>query len=164
VHTVRRAGAPTFLLLLALSAAACTGGSRPPTATVASSSPPGGGPATSNTVVHFKPGQYRYSFNNVTATLSFAGQTATMDVKNGSGAALGAPGIYVITGTDQRLDAKVADAAAVPDGGDATFQVTFPSGATLQTIGLIVLKFGDSNYGAFAPVPGPGAAPASPSA
>ncbi len=98
------------------------------------------------------PGEYRYSFNNVTATLTLHGSKGTLDVKNASGADLGAPGIYAITRDDHRFDAQIVTAADVADGAEATFEVVFPTQVTEKTEGLIILKFGDENYGAFAPI------------
>jgi hypothetical protein len=103
--------------------------------------------------VHFQPGEYRYGFGGVTASLSFDGSAATLEVKNASGAGLAAPGLYVVSGTGEHVDGSVAGAAPIEDGADATFQVTFPDQVTSKTIGLVILLFGDSNYGAFAPAP-----------
>ncbi|MGZ8579429.1 MAG: hypothetical protein ACXWWX_07860, partial [Actinomycetota bacterium] len=89
----------------------------------------------------------------VTADLSFDGNVATMDVKNASGAELGAPRLYVVDGSGSHRDGVLADATPIPDGGSATFHVTFPDEVTDETIGLVILLFGDSNYGALAPVP-----------
>ena len=47
----------------------------------------------------------------------------------------------------------MTDAATIPDGESATFQVTFPDDVDERTVGLVILSFGDSNYGALAPVP-----------
>ncbi len=110
-------------------------------------SPPPSGP------VRFQPGEYSYGFGGITATLSFDASTATLEVKNASGAALDAPSLYVIDGTGARYDGTVDAAAAIPDGDSATFQVTFPDEVKPKTIGLVILLFGDSNYGALAPVP-----------
>lgn len=145
-----------------LGAAACTGKSKDDgTAhTSAISTPPATcGPATSNEDVTFKPGAYRYGFNAVNATLTFTGDhTATLAVKNGSGVQIGAPSVYAISGTGARYDSQVADPAAIDDGASSSFPVTFPSQISPKTAGLLVLKFGDSNYGAFAPVPEGGSA------
>ncbi len=83
--------------------------------------------------------------------MSFAASAATMDVTNASGSELAPPGVYVIGADDKRYDGKVTAAASIPDGGTASFQVTFPVAVTAKSIGLLILKFGDSNYGAFAP-------------
>jgi len=137
-------------LALALPAVACTRGSATtptPTPSVTASSRIPTGP------VRFIPGEYRYAFNGVTASLSFSGSEATMEVKNASGSELEPPGVYVIDGSGARHDGTVTDAATIPDGSSATFRITFPSAVTPKTIGLVILKFGDSNWGAFAPAP-----------
>ena len=136
-------------LCLAL-ATACTGGgdggpTKIPTVAPTSAAPTG--------PVHFQPGEYRYGFGGVTASLSFDGSAVTLEVKNASGAALAPPGLYVVSGTGQHVDGSIAGAAPIPDGGSATFHVTFPAQVTSKTIGLVILLFGDSNYGAFAPAP-----------
>ncbi len=140
---------PLFVLVVALGVA-CTGNGgegKTPTPTASPTSPVPTGP------VHFEPGHYRYEFGGVTADLVFHGSGATMDVKNATGAELAAPALYVVDGTGARRDGVVTDAAAIPDGQSATFQVTFPDQVTEETVGLVVLLFGDSNWGDFAPVP-----------
>jgi hypothetical protein len=141
------------LIVLALVlGAACTGngngdGSSAPTPTATPTSPVPTGP------VRFELGHYRYDFGGVTADLTFGGSGATMDVKNATGAELAPPAVYVIDGTGAQRDGVVADARSIPDGQSATFAVTFPDQVTKESIGLVVLLFGDSNWGDFAPVP-----------
>ncbi len=103
--------------------------------------------------VRFQPGEYRYAFGGVTASVSFDGSDATLEVKNATGAELDPPGLYVIDGTGAREDGSVADTAAIADGTTMSFTVSFPSSVTPKSIGLVILKFGDSNYGALAPAP-----------
>ncbi len=137
------------MLVVALGVA-CTGDGddgQTPAQTASPTSPVPAGP------VRFEPGAYRYEFGGVTADLRFDGSDATMDVENASGAELAAPSLYVVDGSGAHEDGVVADAAPIPDGEDATFVVTFPDGVTAETIGLVILLFGDANYGAFAPVP-----------
>lgn len=137
------------LLLVAVFAVACTsGGGGDGTSTPGSpTSPPPSGP------VRFQAGEYSYRFGGITADLSFDASTATLEVKNTSGAALDSPSLYVIDATGARYDGTVDAASAIPDGGSETFHVTFPGEVKPKTIGLAILLFGDSNYGAFAPVP-----------
>jgi hypothetical protein len=140
---------PSIVVVVTLCVG-CTGDSvdaRTPEPTASSTSPVPTGP------VRFEPGAYRYEFGGVTADLRFDGNDATMDVKNASGAELAAPALYVIEGSGGRRDGVVGDVVPIPDGESATFQVTFPDRVTDKTIGLVILLFGDSNYGAFAPVP-----------
>jgi hypothetical protein len=135
------------LLLVVASSCTGSGDGSPSTTTAPASSPVPTGP------VRFQPGEYRYEFGGVVASLSFDGSSATLDVKNASGAALDPPALYVIDGTGAREDGTVSGAAPIPDGESATFQVTFPGSVTPKSIGLVILEFGDSNYGAFAPAP-----------
>ena len=142
----------SLLLLVAVLGIACTGGgaddgTQTPDSTAPTTSPPPTGP------VHFRPGEYRYEAVGVSATLSFDGHTATMDVKNATGTDLAAPALYVIQGTGERVDGTIADATSIADGQTARFAVAFPDGVSPKSIGLVILLFGDSNYGAFAPVP-----------
>ena len=94
-----------------------------------------------------------YEFGGVTVGVVFDGSDASMDVKNASGAELGAPSLYVVMGTGVRRDGVVTDAATIADGKSATFEVTFPDDVDERTVGLVIVSFGDSNYGALAPVP-----------
>jgi hypothetical protein len=104
--------------------------------------------------VEFVPGAFRYEFGGVTAELTLDGSaTGTLDVKNATGAELPAPALYLITGDDVRVDATLADAAAIPDGGQGSFRVSFDGPVDLATLGLVILEFGDQNYGGMAPVP-----------
>jgi hypothetical protein len=137
------------LVVVLVAASGCTGdeGSGPTASPTVS--PP---PTVDTGPVTFVPGEYRYEFGGVTATLSLDGSSATMEVKNASGAELGPPGVYVIGGDDARHAGRVDAAAPIPDGGSATFEVTFPDGVDERSVGLVILLFGDSNYGAFAPV------------
>ncbi len=140
---------PLLCLALVVAVACTKGGNATPSVTShpTSASPVPTGP------VRFQPGEYQYAFGGVTASLSFHGSAATLEVKNASGAELEPPGLYVIDGTGAREDGTVAGANAIPDGGSATFEVSFPASVTPKSIGLVILKFGDSNYGAMAPKP-----------
>jgi hypothetical protein len=151
VNASLRTAVPAILLVLAASA--CTGDDGQPTPT-ASSPAPGEGVATQDAGdVEFVPGRFEYRFNDIIATLSLEGSDGTLDVTNGSGAPLDAPGMYVIAGDGTRYDGSVEAAAPIPDGGNATFQVSFPDQVKPESVGLAVLLFGGSNYGALAPVP-----------
>ncbi len=139
---------PLFGLLFVFTVACTGGGDGSPSSTSApASSQAPTGP------VRFQPGEYRYAFGGVTASLSFDASNATLEVKNASGADLDPPALYVIDGTGAHEGGTVAGAVAIADGGSATFQVSFPDTVTPKSIGLVILEFGDSNYGAFAPAP-----------
>jgi hypothetical protein len=103
----------------------------------------------------FVPGSFIYQFNGITAQATFEGDVATMNIRNGTGAALGAPSLYVLGADDRRYDGAVDGAAPIADGEQVTLEFTFPGAVAPQTIGLAVLSFGDDNVGAMAPVPQP---------
>ncbi len=140
-----------LIVLVAVFAAACTGGGSSSSLTVTPSATPTSPVPTGP--VRFEPGHYRYDFGGVTADISFDGNGATMDVKNATGAELAPPRVYVIDGTGAHRDGTVVDSTSIPDGQSATFTVTFPDQVTKESIGLVILLFGDSNWGAFSPVP-----------
>ena len=77
--------------------------------------------------------------------------SGTLEVKNDSPAEIGKPGMYVISGDDQRYEGSV-EACGDPQGESATFTVTFPI-RWMPPVGLMVLLFGGSNFGAMHPVP-----------
>jgi hypothetical protein len=140
------------LSIIVITAAGCTGsGGTTPSAGPGSTSSPGG-PLTSNTHVVFKEGEYHYTFNSILASLILHGSDGTLRVQNGSGAEVGAPGLYVITGDDKRYDGQITGAAPIPNAGDVTLEVTFPTQVTAKTVGLVVLLLGPDNMGALAPV------------
>ncbi len=144
------------VVLFTLLAAACTGGGdeEPSAQPTSPSCAPGECVVSSDPGdIAYQPGQYEYTFNGVTATFSLDGATGTLEVKNGSPAEIGKPGMYVISGDDQRYEGSVDAPAVIPEGGSATFTVTFPEQVDATSIGLMVLLFGGSNFGAMRPVP-----------
>ena len=139
-----------MIVLVAVLGISCTGGDDDqvtPAPSSTTTSPVPTGP------VHFEPGHYTYEFGGVTVGVVFDGSDVSMDVKNASGAELGAPSLYVVMGTGVRRDGVVTDAATIADEESATFEVTFPDDVDERTVGLVIVSFGDSNYGALAPVP-----------
>jgi len=138
-----------------LVASACTGGegtspSSPP------ATPGGDGVVSVDTGdTDFIPGRFIYQFNSITAQVTFVGSVATMNIRNGTGAELGAPSLYVIGADDRRYDGAVEGADVIADGEQVTLEFTFPEAVTPQTVGLAVLSFGEDNVGAMAPVPKP---------
>lgn len=153
MSTRTRSVAP-LVVLIALSVAACTGDQASST-TPSSPTTGASDPVTASSNVTFVPGEFGYRFNNITATFSMEGSGGTLSVKNGSGAELGDPGMFVLGIDDKRYEGAVTSPAPIPDGGDGVFQVTFPDKVTKASIGLLVLLFGGDNYGAMAPVPAP---------
>jgi hypothetical protein len=138
-----------LIVFIAVLGTACTGGEGAgpsPTTSAPTTSPVPTGP------VHFQPGHYGYEFGGVVAEMVFDGSHATLDVKNGTGAELATPAVYVVDGMGAHRDGVVTDSGPIPDGESATFQVTFPDSVNPTSIGLVILLFGDSNWGDFAPV------------
>jgi hypothetical protein len=142
---------PVFALLVGLLSA-CTGGGEPDPSSSPSPSQ-GEGVVTDDVDVDYVPGEFQYRFNNVGATFSMADGTGTLTVKNASGAEIGAPGVYFVGADDLRYDATVAETEAIPDGAEVTLDVSLPPEVTPESVGLVVLLFGASNYGAMSPVP-----------
>jgi hypothetical protein len=142
----------SLCIVVVLTAAACTGNDAS-SATPSGSATGASDPVTTSENVTFVPGEFEYRFNNIAATFSLDGSGGTLSVKNGSGAELGDPGMYVIGIDDKRYEGTVTSPLAIPDGSAAEFAVTFPEQVTKGSIGLIVLRFGGDDYGAMAPVP-----------
>jgi hypothetical protein len=139
---------PALLLVLALMGAACTGDD--PSPSPSDTTDTGSPLPTEDVPVDFVPGEWTYENNGVTVAFSWEG--GTLSVENGSGAELGAPGLYVVTRTQEHVDAEVADTAPVADGDPADLVATFPPDLALADVGLVVLRFGDQNWGAMSPV------------
>ena len=108
-------------------------------------------PTGSTGPVVITPGEFQYQNAGLDVTLELKTNIGTMVVKNGTGHDLAKPDMYVFLATGKRVDGKVTNAAAVPDGASQTFKVEFPPEVTDKTVGLVILLFGSDNYGAFAP-------------
>ena len=139
----------TLLVLLAISAVACTGGGA--ATDTAASSPPPSPPPSSNVDVRMVPGVWAYDLRGLKATFTWKDAPPTLSVDNGTGIDLGAPAIYVVTQDQRRVDATLDGAAPLGDGAEADYTVAFPGGLTRDDVGLVVLEFGDENWGALAP-------------
>ena len=145
----------TFLTLALVPAAAgCTGStSSSTTSTSGTSETPSSLPTSDLGPVQFVEGEYSYENEGVTVDLTWKGDgPGTLKVDNGSGTDLQAPRLYAVTAADQEIPATVTDAATIPDGESVTLQVSFPASLKLADAGLIVLEFGDQNWGALSPV------------
>jgi hypothetical protein len=138
-----------------LVAVACTGEREPPPSSSAAS-PSGEGVVSVDTGdTDFVPGRFIYQFNSITAQVTFVGNVATMNIRNGTGVELGEPSLYVVGADDRRYEGTADGAASIADGEQVTLEFTFPDAVTPQSIGLAVLSFGEDNVGAMAPVPKP---------
>jgi hypothetical protein len=103
--------------------------------------------------VAFEPGEFQYEWRRVRIRFSMDGNGGTLEIDNASGSRLGEPGLYAILGDGTRRDGTIGSPAGIPDGEQASFEVTFPSDVDETTVGLIVLLIGGNNWGALAPVP-----------
>lgn len=156
VRPLPRHLAPFALLAaLAFAAVACTGDDIPTT------EPPrqGGGdpsapapPSRDPGATEFVPGEFSYEYLGVTATLSWKGEKATLEIENAGDSELGQPGLYAVTNDQREVDAELPGAGPIPPGGSAALDVVFPDVVTLDETGFVVLLFGDQNWGALAPV------------
>jgi len=152
VTPVRRIFVPFVALAIVITASGCTGGDD--AATPATVTPSGEGVVSGDTGdTAFAPGRFIYQFNSITAQATFDGSVATMNVRNATGAELGPPSLYVLGADDRRYDGQVDGAGPIGDGEQATLEFVFPSAVSPQSIGLVVLTFGEDNVGAMAPVP-----------
>jgi hypothetical protein len=156
VTPLRRISVPLLALTLAVAASACTEGDDGPSDVSSTPSVSGGGVVSEDTGnTEFLPGRFIYQFNSITAQAAFEANVATMTIRNGTGSDLGAPSLYVVGTDDRRYDGMVEGAAPVADGDQVTLDFTFPDQVMPQTIGLVILSFGDDNVGAMSPVPRP---------
>jgi hypothetical protein len=144
-----------LVLSVALALAACTGdddgdgtgatgstGGSGATGTDGGPTPVVSGSATSGT--------YEYENAGLHVTLDVDGTTGTMEVDNGTGHELEAPGFYILHATDPtlRVEGEVAGAAPIEAGAVGSFDVAF-EGIEVADIGAIALLFGTDNYGLF---------------
>lgn len=137
------------LLVFAVVLAACDGGGPEPSDAK---------PVTTSTVVPTPaetftgaPGTatYEYANEGLVVTVTLDGSDGTLDVENDSDNDLDAPGLYVLDAADGReVDGTVLDAAPVAAGDTASFHVQLDD-LSVDDIGLLVLLFGEDNYGAF---------------
>ncbi|MFL6042574.1 MAG: hypothetical protein ACJ740_14360 [Gaiellales bacterium] len=94
--------------VLLIAAVACTGGSSSTQTSAADSASP---LPTVNIDAKIVPGEWTYDLRGLKATFTWKEGPATLTVKNGSGADVGAPAVYIVT-QDQK-PAGVGDSPAV---------------------------------------------------
>ena len=146
--------APRFfgvlVLLSGLLAAGCSGSGEGTTTPTPSHG--GSVSAPSESPVTAQPGTAVYEYVNagLTATMDLKGNTGTLEIVNKTGRQLPKPDFYILDARDAtRIDGRVLDAAPVPDGITATFDVSFAPVIELKNIGFLVLLMGNDNYGGF---------------
>jgi hypothetical protein len=137
------------LATLAVSAAACTGdGDATDTGSI---SPTASALPTTDADVTFVPGEWTYEYLGVRATVEWKDGPAILTVKNGSGAEVGAPALYVVTQDQQHVDGKMDLSEPLANDATGEYTVTFPGVLQPADAGLIVLMLGDENWGALSP-------------
>jgi len=143
-------GARRLFALLAVVAVfgGCTGDAQPPTGPSSADAPP----TVDTGDVAFEPGEFEYSWRGVDIRFSMGGSMGTLEIDNGSGDRLGAPGLYAFLGDGTRSDATISAPGPIQKGEKASFDVTFSDGVDETTVGLIILLIGDRNWGALEPV------------
>jgi hypothetical protein len=143
---VNKAVRALALTLVPLALAACTGSN-------GSTTPPS---ESAGLTANAPPGSYTYNKGEgVTALLTYTGPEAELEVENHSGEELPAPSVYLLRADDgSRVNATIADAAAIPDGETKTFNVEFASKIAEHDVGLIAFLVGYKNIGSFLPPQG----------
>jgi hypothetical protein len=133
---------------LLMAAVACTGGS----SSTQTSAPDSASPLpTVNIDAKIVPGEWTYELRGLKATFTWKEGPATLTVKNGSGADVGAPAVYVVTQDQKRVDGSVDGSEPLANGAEGQYTVTFPTALERADVGLVVLELGDENWGALAP-------------
>ncbi len=94
-----------------------------------------------------RPGSYTYAAGGVQASLTIVGTVGQLEIENQGPTDLGAPGVAAVDAAGNRLEATVANAAGVPAGGSAVFQVTFPAGFRPGSTPTLELSFGGRAVG-----------------
>jgi hypothetical protein len=145
METTRRAAALVVVLTFLL--AACTGDDgNGDTTGGATGGDVGPTPVLSGSATR---GTYEYENAGVRVVMRIEGTAGTMVIENTTGRELPRPDFYILGATDgRRVEGEVADAAPVPAGETATFDVSF-EGVGVGDIGVIALLFGQDNYGLF---------------
>ena len=132
----------TALLALTLVAAACSKDEPAPPAAGQTSAPP--------PVEVVPEGEYGYSSYGVKADLVPDGDTFKLIVTNKTGVNLGKPGVYALDAVDgHQIPGTVVDSQPLANGKSGEFAVSFGEGFRPDQVGLMILEFGSSNFGAF---------------
>ncbi len=143
---------PSFIAAVPIAvaiAAACTGAE--PTISSSAPTPPASPLPTTDVEATIIEGEYVYENNGVKVTLSWHGGEGILTVDNGSGADLGEPGLYAVTPRQTQVSASLTPVGPVGNGQRASIDVAFPESITPADAGLIVLTFGEQNWGALSP-------------
>jgi hypothetical protein len=138
-------------LLASALLGACTNNNTP---SDSKSSTPASTPASTSTSPSSSgpPGAYTYENAGVIASVKYASDKSTLTVTNHTGAAIPAPGIYMLDARDgHRIAGTVDNSVPVQTGTSKDFNVTFAQQVDEANVGLMILLIGHANYGAFVP-------------
>jgi hypothetical protein len=138
-------------LLPLLLFVACTGGEDPSATTGSTGGEPSSASPTPAPTFTGASGTATYTFvlDELTVTVELEGSEGTMQVQNDTERDLGAPALHVLDAADgNEIDGEVVSSAPVPAGSTAAFDVSL-DGIGIQDIGLLFLRFGSEDYGAF---------------
>ena len=113
--------------------------------------PSGAGSAPSSSAPPLAKGVYGWNAYGVEAVLTPGTGTWTLKIRNNTGARIDKPGIYALASDDgHRVDATVAGAKPLADGGSATLAVSWPSDFDSEGEGgMVMLMVGSDLYGGF---------------
>lgn len=107
---------------------------------------------TETSTIDAPPGSYRYEGLGVAAVLTFDGLLGELEVRNDTDVELGEPRLYVFAADDgERIELTTRDPAPVSPGPKEAFEVTFEEDP-VPPIGMVFLRLGDDDFGAFVPV------------
>jgi hypothetical protein len=92
---------------------------------------------------------FTYENAGLKVTADIQGASGTVEVDNATDNDLGPLGLYILDAVDgHEVEVEVQGSVPVPAGQTATFPVSLGE-ADVDQIGLLVLLFGQDNYGAF---------------
>lgn len=112
---------------------------------------PRNGTTTTSPVLEAPLGSFRYEGLGVEAVLGFEGPEAVLRVVNSTQQELGEPRLYVLRADDGSLvDLVTQEPAPISAGTRSRFTVVMQDGRA--PIGMVFLRLGDDDFGAFVPV------------
>ena len=144
MRTTRVSRLAALLLLVLVAASGCTSDGEPDPQPPPSDVSPSLVPVV---------GGYVYRGPGVEATVDL--ETGSLEVYNTTGRTLPAPGLYLLDARDGSvIEVVVRAASPVADGRTAGFDVRPTVTIEPRHVGLVVLRFGQDDYGAFVPAAG----------
>lgn len=139
---------PVMLAVLALGLAACDNNKEAPPAGTETTAT---GALDSPSPEPIAQGTYLYNNYGVRATLKPDGENWALEVTNNTSAPLGNVNIYALdAATGRQINATVEDATGLDPKKSGEYTVTgLPTES--RNVGLMILEFGEENWGAFSP-------------